>query len=414
MTHGNTLVWHPNENEWCYDNQLRVCEVLENFDNLVILNTSTKFDVDKMAKAFKSPIAELKDNEANRNKTFSELLEDVKAMLDEHDISQVMTFYTPENACYYDECAFTDMHREFIFNDCTFADVVERENPIRQHTFWNFCIQMIMIDECYLRNKIIVSDPLQFKFKHYTYNQNLVELYYSHLFTHTRKADCIYAATPDSRNQMTSVFKFSNSEEYTYAKQINFDLAALQKENIYKHKTFVFGMNRGWTESSIKHRDAIVDALLTLPDTAEYDIAIRQTSRMPKRNDIPARYDKFVSYNEYQELIKDAKTTLVVASFDTRFFSLRRFFESIIHKTLPLLDVNSNYQAGFNYDDEFLAVVDKYLVVDASDAKELQQKIDDVCDNHDLIIAELFNTKNMQQYFNKQWYIDNMKTILTS
>ena len=305
------------------------------------------------------------------------------------------------------------MYADFADADSSFADFVKNENPIRQHIFWNFCIQMFMIDECCLRNKIIVSDPLQFKFKHYTRNQNLVELYYSHLFTHTRTADCIYAALPDSPNQRLSVFKFSNSEEYTYAKQINFDLAALQVENIAKPKTFVFGMNRGWTESSIKHRDAIIDALLTLPDTAEYDIAIRQTSRMPKRTDIPARYDKFVSYDEYQELIKNAKVTLVVASFDTRFFSLRRFFESIIHKTLPLLDVNSNYQAGFNYDDEFLAVVDKYLVVDASDAKELQQKIDDVCDNHDLIIAELFATTYMQQYFNKQWYIDNMKTILT-
>jgi hypothetical protein len=402
----NILVYQPNNYVRFYDFQAESTKCLESIKdkaNLIILQTNKQHDRQATALSLQLPVHTLFP-EKNYADTYELLYNKVHNFLKAHSIDKVAVFNAYVHQYYREELRFYKKFAEFKKARTSTLKELTMHSPLCYEEF----ILFMLIEDFKVPVANFIEDPLQIKLKYYVDKHNtLVENYYFHDFLAEDLSPNILIDRKDHTKRYA--FNFSPSQEYSYADRFDFSLTKLHDSvrAMQKTKKFVFGMTRGWSPKSVKVRDKIIDSLIMLPKNDAYYFNFECDPKYKR-----AGAEKFVPYSEYLEMLTQSKTTLVIQSLDPRFFSLRRFFEAICMGVLPLVHKQSNYRAGFSYDEDFIAFAEKYLVVDATDISKVHSKIDDVCDNYDVIYTQLLQTQFMQRYFSKDWHMSHMSKAL--
>jgi hypothetical protein len=402
----NILVYQPNNYVRFYDFQAESTKCLESIKdkaNLIILQTNKQHDRQATALSLQLTVHTLFP-EKNYADTYELLYNKVHNFLKAHSIDKVAVFNAYVHQYYREELRFYKKFAEFKKARTSTLKELTMHSPLCYEEF----ILFMLIEDFKVPVANFIEDPLQIKLKYYVDKHNtLVDNYYFHDFLAEDLSPNILIDRKDHTKRYA--FNFSPSQEYSYADRFDFSLTKLYDSvrAMQKTKKFVFGMTRGWSPKSVKVRDKIIDSLIMLPKNDAYYFNFECDPKY-KRDGA----EKFVPYTEYLEMLTQSKTTLVIQSLDPRFFSLRRFFEAICMGVLPLVHKQSNYRAGFSYDEDFIAFAEKHLVVDATDISKVHSKIDDVCDNYDFIYTQLLQTQFMQRYFDKSWYTEHMSKAL--
>ncbi len=193
---------------------------------------------------------------------------------------------------------------------------------------------------------------------------------------------------------------YSPSQQFYYCTDIRNNNPATRIAP--KTRDFVFYMTDTIKERTT--RPQIIDNMLRFADNKKTkgDKALFKYSTV--RDSHKKRSSKRINYNEYLGLIKSASLTLIIPSYDTACFSLRRFFEAATSGCLPLILGTCNYKAGFNFDKEMIGIVENHLLVTMDDLKNLGDAIEKTKNQTTMLLDKIMRTKYMKKYHDPLFY----------
>ena len=132
-------------------------------------------------------------------------------------------------------------------------------------------------------------------------------------------------------------YEFCPFQQYPYLHGKKFDYVDATYSEFNQHD-FVFSMTNVWAD---KHdRTEIIDALQYM-HTPAYQPATKfifqYACKHIARQDLIDSSDELLSYSRYLNLLWHSKYTLIIPSYDTTTFSLRRFVEALMQECVPLV-----------------------------------------------------------------------------
>lgn len=137
-------------------------------------------------------------------------------------------------------------------------------------------------------------------------------------------------------------YEFCPFQQYPYLHDVRFTYHD-SSHGSSKHHKFVFSMTNVWAHKP--ERTQVIDKLQYLhtpvikPDTA---FAFQYACKHIDRQDLIDSSDELLAYDDYCKLLEASMYTLIIPSYDTTTFSLRRFVEAIVHDCVPLIHEDCN------------------------------------------------------------------------
>jgi hypothetical protein len=296
--------------------------------------------------------------------------------------------------------------------------------PIKSYSTWKqaqrgFFILHMLMEWCATNNVPVINiieDPLQAKL-HY-----IKGLRIKHYYFHKMPGDGYYRHT--DKPEFAFKYNFSPSQQYSY--MFN-DGAQLDDTSYNKLLNFVFALTDSWRAKHIYNqpdlkgksanhhttRSDIITQLLHLIDNPKH---IQQHGIMFKFKSanpiLSKKYDnKLVPYKEYMSLIAKSKFTLVLPSYDEKYFSLRRFFEALSVGCVPFILETCNYKDGVNRSTQLIEIIEKHLLIRYNELSDIHSIILSKSQIHDKILHDIKQTKFWQTYTNKAFYVSSIQSM---
>lgn len=137
-------------------------------------------------------------------------------------------------------------------------------------------------------------------------------------------------------------YEFCPFQQYSYLHDVRF-MYHDRSHDIPKRHRFVFSMTNVWAHKP--ERTQIIDKLqyLHTPVIKPYTaFAFQYACKHIDRQDLIDSSDTLLAYDDYCKLLQASMYTLIIPSYDTTTFSLRRFVEAIVHDCVPLIHEDCN------------------------------------------------------------------------
>lgn len=309
--------------------------------------------------------------------------------------------------------------------------------PRYNHMHLHYFVQFMMLEWCAKHPEMniqvhnIWEDPLQHKFD-YIDGINLRHYYFHMLpnmvypqpmgekaFDKKAKAkalkegkelgEVMREATTNTEVKNIA-FEFCPSQEYWYAMVQN---RGLLTKPIEKDIEFCFAMTDSW--SQVDYRKNMI---LEMEDFADPEF-FKHTGFFfhytSKRTQLPWKWnEQIIEYDDYMELIKRSKFTLIIPSYDVNCFSLRRFFESVTNGCVPLILSDCNYKWGLNQGKEIVKFVEDNLLVDRQDVSKLPEIVKAKSPHYAELLEGLKQTQWWQTYSNPKFYMKSLKEMFSN
>lgn len=132
-------------------------------------------------------------------------------------------------------------------------------------------------------------------------------------------------------------YEFCPFQQYAYLHGKQFDYVNAACSEFKKHD-FAFSMTNVWSDKN--DRTKIIDVLQYMhTKTFEHDtkFIFQYSCKHVPRKDLIDDSDELLSYDEYLDLLWHSKYTLIIPSYDTTTFSLRRFVEALMQDCVPIV-----------------------------------------------------------------------------
>lgn len=343
------------------------------------------------------------------NDTYESLVTKVTTFVNMHNITKLAIFNAYMFKQHKDELKIYANFKHF--KQC--SNVTLKTLEMNSLLNFDMFVMYIMLETFNIKAYNFVEDPLQLKLAPYL-NVTVKQLFF-HKFHLANRLPNIYAYKANS-NETTWQYEYNPSQQYAYAKQLDFDLNNIKPIEDYKY-IFAMGMNNGWIKRARQSRERIIKCLHTFTDKTHinYDdsvyfhFSVDNTKYFKDKNDFfLVNAKKRFNYNDYLQLLSQSRFTLIVPSMDPSFFSLRRFFEAICLGCIPLIDITCNYKAGFSYDESMIALIEQCLLVDSAKPETFKHALYSANQYYDHILNMIKQTSFMQNYFNKAFYTKYM------
>ena len=132
-------------------------------------------------------------------------------------------------------------------------------------------------------------------------------------------------------------YEFCPFQQYSYLHGKKFGYIDVVGSDFKKHD-FAFSMTNVWSDKN--DRTEIIDTLQYMHTKSfDYDtkFIFQYACKHIARKDLIDSSDELLSYDEYLDLLWHSKYTLIIPSYDTTTFSLRRFVEALMQDCVPIV-----------------------------------------------------------------------------
>lgn len=351
-------------------------------------HTQRKMSADTIANLHAHPIkfAQIMSDETV---TYAQAIDIVHKQLDAFKIDTV-SFFNGNTVSKYDmeQCKWYKM-----FNECKahpnepLVDFLKSEDIALQWVCTFIVAEYAAAKHIQCYN--FCEDPLQHKLDYIDGLQ--IRHFYFHFVP-----DNIYVQQCKDGSEHHSKFEFSPSQQYWYCMCQHRGMSA----KCDKQRDFVFAMTDSWPDRRDRYNYILrMDHLCEL-DSSKF--LFKYTTR--RHNNQWKHNGPLIPYEEYLQLIKTAKFTLSIPSYDENCFSLRRFFEALTNDCIPLVLDTCNYKYGFNCNQEFIDIVEKWLLVNVEDLSVLDEVVAEAVKHYDEILAAIKSTTYWKAYHNPRLY----------
>lgn len=245
------------------------------------------------------------------------------------------------------------------------------------------------------------EDPLQHKLD-YIDGLNIRHFYFHFVPNNLYEQKC---KTGDTH---VVPFEFSASQEYWYCMCQHRKHTSInaEKTQFDKQLYFAFAMTDSWADRKDRYNLILaMDHLCDLGPKFMYHYTTRRHNNQWKHN------GPLIPYEEYLQYIKSAMFTLNIPSYDENCFSLRRFFEALTNNCIPLVLSTCNYKYGFNCNQEFIDIVEKYLLVDINDVHKLDEIVMQKVQHYDEILSAIKASQYYKAYHNQKLYTRQLSAL---
>lgn len=132
-------------------------------------------------------------------------------------------------------------------------------------------------------------------------------------------------------------YEFCPFQQYSYLHGKKFGYIDVVGSDFKKHD-FAFSMTNVWSDKN--DRTEIIDTLQYMHTKSfDYDtkFIFQYVCKHIARKDLIDSSNELLSYDEYLDLLWHSKYTLIIPSYDTTTFSLRRFVEALMQDCVPIV-----------------------------------------------------------------------------
>jgi len=132
-------------------------------------------------------------------------------------------------------------------------------------------------------------------------------------------------------------YEFCPFQQYSYLHGKKFGYIDVVGSDFKKHD-FAFSMTNVWSDKN--NRTEIIDTLQYMHTKSfnhDTKFIFQYVCKHIARKDLIDSSDELLSYDEYLDLLWHSKYTLIIPSYDTTTFSLRRFVEALMQDCVPIV-----------------------------------------------------------------------------
>lgn len=132
-------------------------------------------------------------------------------------------------------------------------------------------------------------------------------------------------------------YEFCPFQQYSYLHGKKFGYIDVVGSDFKKHD-FAFSMTNVWSDKN--DRTEIIDTLQYMHTKSfnhDTKFIFQYVCKHIARKDLIDSSDELLSYDEYLDLLWHSKYTLIIPSYDTTTFSLRRFVEALMQDCVPIV-----------------------------------------------------------------------------
>lgn len=259
------------------------------------------------------------------------------------------------------------------------------------------------LDDLQINN--FVEDPLQHKLWQFDGPTVHIKHWYFHRLDNKLQQHEHDWSDSHTSSILTN-FDFSPSQQHFY-------WHGLQKIDLFKHENrkhllFAFSMTNVWKDRT--ERTTYIDNMMHLHNSecVKQGIVFRFFSRAKHQQMLS---DKLLPYATYLELLKSAKYTLIIPSYDSNCFSLRRFAEALSVGCVPLVHEDCKLymfdgtQRNFIEDRLLLTSEDIESLKSAEQRQAWMRTLTDKWESNLLACHDLF----IKPYVDDDIYVKNLK-----
>lgn len=259
------------------------------------------------------------------------------------------------------------------------------------------------IDDLQINN--FVEDPLQHKLWQFESDIVHIKHWYFHKLNNLQQQ---YEHDWDEKHASSIItnFDFSPSQQHFYWHGVSANNLFRYEDR--KHLVFAFAMTNVWKDR--QERTIMIDEMLHLhsADAIKHGIVFRFFSRAKHQQMLS---DKLLSYATYLELLKSSRFTLIIPSYDSNCFSMRRFAEAISVGCVPLIHEDCKL---YMFDETQRQFIEEHLLLTRQTIASLQNEqtlIDwtqQFCKNWERLLLAC-HTLFVKPYSEDSIYFDNLR-----
>lgn len=260
------------------------------------------------------------------------------------------------------------------------------------------CLETLQINN-------FVEDPLQHKLWQFESDIVHIKHWYFHKLNNLQQQ---YEHDWDEKHASSIItnFDFSPSQQHFYWHGVSANNLFRYEDR--KHLVFAFAMTNVWKDR--QERTIMIDEMLHLhcANAIKHGIVFRFFSRAKHQQMLS---DKLLSYATYLELLKSSRFTLIIPSYDSNCFSMRRFAEAISVGCVPLIHEDCKL---YMFDETQKQFIEEHLLLTRQTIASLQNEqtlIDwtqQVCKNWERLLLAC-HTLFVKPYSEDSIYFDNLR-----
>lgn len=236
-----------------------------------------------------------------------------------------------------------------------------------------------------------VDDSLQYKYPY------LVERGFDvrHLHYHKMKDDTF--TDPDGNQYKYEYFPFIH---YWYFHRYKTFQKVKQQRLQRKKYLFTFGMSD--SSPILRARGQMIRNLLHLVNEPNCKFFFKTIDKELKEYQEKNNLNDWVDYSEYLDLIDQSRFTLNIPSYSDQVFSPRRWMEAVQLDCLPLVLDTTQYEAGFNFDEELIGIIKEHCLISMDDLKNITS----ICESIDSteVIKKIKACRQVKLWQNPEFY----------
>lgn len=259
------------------------------------------------------------------------------------------------------------------------------------------------LDDLQINN--FVEDPLQHKLWQFDGPTVHIKHWYFHKLNNLQQQ---YEHDWDEKHASSIItnFDFSPSQQHFYWHGVSANNLFRYEDR--KHLVFAFAMTNVWKDR--QERTIMIDEMLHLhcANAIKHGIVFRFFSRAKHQQMLS---DKLLSYATYLELLKSSRFTLIIPSYDSNCFSMRRFAEAISVGCVPLIHEDCKL---YMFDETQRRFIEEHLLLTRQTIASLQNEqtlIDwtqQFCKNWERLLLAC-HTLFVKPYSEDSIYFDNLR-----
>lgn len=200
-------------------------------------------------------------------------------------------------------------------------------------------------------------------------------------------------------------YEFCPFQQYPYLHDTKFGYIDATRSEFKRHD-FAFSMTNVWADKN--DRTEIIDALQYMHTKSFNDstkFIFQYACKHIVRQDLIDSSDELLSYDDYLDLLWHSKYTLIIPSYDTTTFSLRRFVEALIQECVPLVYDKCNIDW---MPTELRHILEQHNLI-VSDLSKLKEHINAIKLNWHNQLNALTHCKWLYDYTTSGIYLDCLK-----
>ena len=200
-------------------------------------------------------------------------------------------------------------------------------------------------------------------------------------------------------------YEFCPFQQYSYLHDTKFGYMDATCSEFKRHD-FAFSMTNVWSDKN--DRTEIIDTLQYMHTKSFNDstkFIFQYACKHIARKDLIDSSDELLSYDEYLDLLWYSKYTLIIPSYDTTTFSLRRFVEALIQECVPLVYDKCNIDW---MPTELRHILEQHNLI-VSDLSKLKEHINAIKLNWHNQLNALTHCKWLYDYTTSGIYLDCLK-----